>query len=401
MSNAAATIHIDTTRDPRVEPILKSKARFRIMHWGRGQRKTGYATLADLIKCVAGGPYFRGCIIGPTYEQAEETVYIAETFYPQLGIHYNAGKHYMNVLGGGIIYVRSTTHPDIIRGRQYDFVHVLEAAYIKDYDWQHVIRGTMIAKQAPAVIEGTPYSATWGGWYHTLCQRGDDPRDTEVEIFHSTPAQAPHLAAEEIETLRTSLPGRVFRQEILAEWLPGGGIVFEHIPIEDYELAKPSGGCVMGVDVAKIEDYTVLTVLDSKGRVCYFHRMNKMEYPKQVEFIAHWAKKFKAAVYLDATGVGQAILDMLNECYDNVIPITFTRESKRQLVENLVLAFEKQEIIIPACLETLVQELRGYAVKVRSTGLQYGAPPGLHDDCVMSLALAAWGSGQETREYVF
>jgi hypothetical protein len=74
-----------------------------------------------------------------------------------------------------------------------------------------------------------------------------------------------------------------------------------------------------------------------------------------------------------------------------------TNESKRQLIENLSIAFDKREITFPADLgdmygNVLQNELKAYTYELTSGGnVRYGAPEGLHDDAVTALALALWG----------
>jgi hypothetical protein len=51
---------------------------------------------------------------------------------------------------------------------------------------------------------------------------------------------------------------------------------------------------------------------------------------------------------------------------------------------------ENGQLTIPQVLE-LINELKLYGYKTTSSGnVQYGAPEGYHDDCVVALALAAW-----------
>lgn len=51
---------------------------------------------------------------------------------------------------------------------------------------------------------------------------------------------------------------------------------------------------------------------------------------------------------------------------------------------------ENQQISIPNIPE-LINELKLYGYKTTpSRNVQYGAPEGYHDDCVIALALAAW-----------
>lgn len=69
----------------------------------------------------------------------------------------------------------------------------------------------------------------------------------------------------------------------------------------------------------------------------------------------------------------------------------FTNTSKQQLIEHLAVLIEKQQIKFPD-IRVLVNELSSYEYELTRAGnVRYNAPSGLHDDCVIALALAAWG----------
>ena len=79
-------------------------------------------------------------------------------------------------------------------------------------------------------------------------------------------------------------------------------------------------------------------------------------------------------------------------------PFTTTHGSKMMVIDALALAFERAEIGLPD-VPWLIAELEAYEAARTPTGLvRYGAPDGLHDDGVMSLALAwhAATAGQVT-----
>ena len=51
---------------------------------------------------------------------------------------------------------------------------------------------------------------------------------------------------------------------------------------------------------------------------------------------------------------------------------------------------ENGQVTVPANSE-LINELKSNGYKISANGnVQYGAPEGYHDDCVVALALAAW-----------
>ena len=75
--------------------------------------------------------------------------------------------------------------------------------------------------------------------------------------------------------------------------------------------------------------------------------------------------------------------------------MTFTAETKTDLVRNLQVGVENGSLKIPTRgpFAVLVQELRDYEYKLLPSGrMTFSAPEGLHDDCVTALMLAYWGA---------
>jgi hypothetical protein len=80
-----------------------------------------------------------------------------------------------------------------------------------------------------------------------------------------------------------------------------------------------------------------------------------------------------------------------------VVPFNFgggAGKNKRALVEKLMVVLEQRLITFPKELDILLEELRAFTYETTDFGnIRYTAPDGLHDDCVMSLALAVFGLG--------
>ena len=94
----------------------------------------------------------------------------------------------------------------------------------------------------------------------------------------------------------------------------------------------------------------------------------------------------------DTTGRGEPVYESL--CKENirVEPYTFTNKSKAALIDNLAMMFEKREIVIPRpeLWPVGIDELEAFEYSVTDQGtVRTGAPGGMHDDCVIALALAA------------
>jgi len=132
-------------------------------------------------------------------------------------------------------------------------------------------------------------------------------------------------------------------------------------------------------------------VVDSKTRhVVAWDRFNQVDYTLQVMRLANLAKKYKASVLMDSTGVGDPILEQVRQAGINAEGYQFTNTSKQQLVEHLAVQLEQQRITFPHIPE-LIHELELYQYEMTRAGnVRYSAPQGYHDDCVMALGLACW-----------
>ena len=90
----------------------------------------------------------------------------------------------------------------------------------------------------------------------------------------------PYYDLNEIEDAKKTLPESIFRQEYEAEFIDDGGSVFENITqlstINEFIVNKRSGERYFaGLDLARQNDYTVLTIINQRKEVVYVYRANK------------------------------------------------------------------------------------------------------------------------------
>lgn len=147
---------------------------------------------------------------------------------------------------------------------------------------------------------------------------------------------------------------------------------------------------MIGCDVAKHTDWTVLIAMDAEtGRCFAMERFNHLDWPIQKERILAFARKYRGRVILDASGVGDPIFDDLKRVWPDIEGFKFTAHSKTELVQRLIVAVEQRKVSWPVGWDVLTNEMRRYEYAISpSGGISYNAPAGYHDDCVMSLALA-------------
>jgi hypothetical protein len=193
------------------------------------------------------------------------------------------------------------------------------------------------------------------------------------------------------------MPERIFMQEVMAEFIEDAGGIFRNIrqaaTATEQQAAIPGHQYVFGVDWGKHNDFTVITVIDvTLGAMAAMDRFNQIDYTLQSGRLKAMAAKFNpSSIIAESNAMGEPIIETLQRDGLPVQSFTTTNATKARIIEDLALAFENNTLAIlddPA----LTGELMAYeASRLPSGLLRYSAPSGIHDDCVMSLALANSG----------
>jgi hypothetical protein len=96
-------------------------------------------------------------------------------------------------------------------------------------------------------------------------------------------------------------------------------------------------------------------------------------------------------VFFDSTGVGDPPFEQLRKAGVPVRGYAFTNASKEALIDNLALKIEQGAVRLMD-IPAQTNELLAYQYELTpSRNVRMNAPEGMHDDCVIGLALAAWG----------
>jgi len=296
--------------------------------------------------------------------------------------------------GGGSVQVRSADNPDSLRGEGLDFVVLDECAFIKEDAWAHALRPALSDRQGKALFISTPAGRNW---FWRLWQRGNDSEQNEWHSWRFPTSANPFIPPTEIEAARRNLPDRIFRQEYLAEFIDDAGGVFRGVmaaaSAERQDEAVEGHEYVFGVDWGKHNDYTVITVLDTTDRaLAAMDRFNQVDYTLQLGRLKTLYERFRpTTIIAERNSMGEPLVEQLRREGLPVSAFLTTNASKAAAIEGLALALERGELrILPD--PVLVGELQAFEARRLPSGLlRYEAPAGVHDDCVMSLAMAWHG----------
>lgn len=370
--------------------IHASDRRFRTVCCGRRWGKT-LCLAAELLDRAGGEAAGDYGWIAPTYFIADRGVEalreIAGKFVTITGRN-PVQARFTGAHGDSRILFLSADNPESILGLGFNGIVVDEAARILQDTWTYTIRPTLAQTLGWATLISTPRGR---GWFFDMYTRGKDPNETDYASFHFPSNSNPFFPKEEWEEAERTLPRDVFRQEYQAEFLEDSAGVFRDIEnclVED--VAPPCPDVVIGCDLAKHTDYTVLIAMNRKTGGCLdMERFNQLDWPIQKERIVKFYNRHKGLFVMDATGIGDPIYDDLRNVIPSIQPVKLTNLSKAQIIQRLIVAIEQREISWPRRWEVLTDELKRYEYKMTEAGaITYNAPSGYHDDCVIALAMA-------------
>ncbi|HEX8965508.1 MAG TPA: hypothetical protein VF820_03705 [Patescibacteria group bacterium] len=312
--------------------------------------------------------------------------------------HWRKQQKILTILDSFIDF-RSVDNPQNIEGFGYDYAFLNEAGIIlrDEYLWQNAIRPMLWDYKCHTIAAGTPKGK---GVFHELYMRGLDPQQPDFASLTFTSFDNPYVPHDIIMEDIKSMPQRVVSQEIYAEFLDDTGVVFRGVKqIATLDPKNPpdvdfSHMYVIGCDLAKLVDYTVISVYDRTDNNQVFQmKFNSLEWPAIQSRIQHVSRKYNnALVILDSTGVGEPIYDQLSRLNVPVEPIHLTNELKKQIIEKISNWIELKLFRMFNDPDT-INEFNSftYDIAEKSGRIMYNAPVGFHDDIVIANALAVWG----------
>lgn len=302
----------------------------------------------------------------------------------------------LNFPNGSVLKFASAERPDLAEGFRYHRMVLNEAGIIlkKPYVWDNTLEPMTHPRDGrpnKTRLVGTPKGMNR---FHQLASI----ENPDWEHYHFTIYDCPLYSNEEAEQIKVGKPAEVWRQEYMAEFLQDAGMVFRNYSqcirdIPQIEKGIEGRSYIVGIDLAKHVDFTVICVLDSKTKeLVHFERFNQIDWTFQKNRIINiWNNFNHPKIILDSTGVGDPIYNELQAMGLYIEGFRFTSMSKAELIRELSITFDNVGVFINR-EEVLLNELAVFEYDVTPGGnLSYNAPSGMHDDCVIGLALAVWG----------
>ena len=368
--------------------------RFKVAVWHRRARKTTTA-IYEIVKqaFMRQGVYWH---IFPTYSEAKDAVWrdphmIFSMIPKQMILKKNDSELAITFVNGSILQLKGADNPDTLRGSGPVGIVLDEFATMKYEAWQ-VIEPILRANGGWAWFIGTPKGKNHLWEFY---QRGLQGHP-EWKSFYMQADKSGLFLPDQLEETKKSMTQKMFQQEMMCDWLDNEGTVFRSVReamISSVEGPKSQHLYVIGCDLAKVTDFTVLTVYDRiHNNQVYQERFQTIEWPFQKAKIAALSRLYNnALVKIDATGLGDPIADDLIRQGIPVDPFKISEQSKKELIEKLSIWIEQKKCTLLPLNETL-EEFDNFSYEIGITGkIRYQARQGFHDDIVLSHALAING----------
>jgi len=342
--------------------------------------------------CYCGSWFFR------SKRAFDECKVLLQPFIARRVVRVNEARLQLTTAGGGYLDFTSADNPMASFGSNYNRIVIDEASRCP----QAIYPAALTTISATNGRLRTAFNLELGSRNWAIAnllrvqRMSPEERARTGEDFLTFPSGGDGLVSPEIiELMRSQMPLPLWEALYLGKIPESDASLFRNLDriFTGAELEAPRENVryFLAADLARKQDWTVVTVISEDGQVVATDRFNQISWSLQVERVGLWYRTFRCVkVMVDASGVGDPIAEELEKAGMTVEPFVFTVPSRRALIEELVVACDNQEISIPASAKFQVykEELESMEYQLDGTTVRYAVPANMHDDAVMSLALA-------------
>jgi phage FluMu gp28-like protein len=377
--------------------VLKSPARFCVINWHRKGKKT----LMAINKLAMEAALVQGTYgyIAPTQKLALDIVWndvnmLARNLPPDVWNSRNKTEKFISFPNGSILYVRGSDEPDNLRGPNWRGVVFDEYSYMKETVF-NIVKPAIANNQGWAWFLSTPNGPND---FKAKADYAKTSGDKNWAYFEMAANQSGILTKQELEDERKTMPEAFWRQEYFCEFSSNALRVFsEPRKLIRKTLLPQHGKFQVGWDLAKSVDWTVGYAVDLTKKPYQVHLIDRWQGADwnltKARIESSYFRLNKPKGRIDSTGVGDPIFEDLSKTCRNLNGFKFTQESRKQLIDNLIIQMEQGNLFLPND-DGLMAELEAFRFMEQNSGgkkwFRAECPSSMTDDRVCALALACW-----------
>lgn len=242
---------------PKQAEIVKRRKRFNVVRSGRRFGKS-YLAFALALETMLSVPGSRVLYTTPSYKELQGRYKDAVKLFTPLGAQIKWGEIELN---GSTLTLTGIWRADGLRGNAYHRAILDEWAFCDNAQdaWELVVSPMLSDYKGDAYFFSTP-----NGKNHFSILDNFSKLREDWASFHYTSYDNPNIDTAEIDRQRDILPGLVFAQEMLAEYVDRGAAKIKRDWLK-IDNTKVCTAFYMGVDLAisqkETADYTAIVVI--------------------------------------------------------------------------------------------------------------------------------------------
>lgn len=341
---------------------------------------------------------FTAIVIVPTYQIARKQYKdIMKMIEPVPNLIESANSSYLEIefYNKSVIRYKSAESRDNLRGDTCNLLIFDEAAFIRletaleCFNFTNTTGGNI-------VITSTPKFKNDNCLFYKYWSAVDRKEKNCYRIDFCKYDTSALLSDERLEMYKKSLPTNIFKNEILGEFLELSNALWDITTVLKNNVLK-TDNMVGGLDFStgNNQDETALTIFNNQKEMYQLYHFADKTPTETVEFIVNILKQIPLKkLVVETNSIGNIYLDLLKKRINQsgiktqIIPFNTTNESKRRIIENMQLEIQNQTINLLDEYELKLQ-FASYEMQTTKTGkITYNGSTGVHDDIVMSTALA-------------
>ena len=372
----------------------KQFKRFTVLAIGRRFGKTFMALNLICTRAIEGK---RCAYIAPNYSMTTKFFKNCAKRLAPIVKSINSKDYLIELVTDGSIQMFSFASINTIRGNDFDFVVIDEAAFcdnLKD-EWDNAIRSVLIDRQGEALFLSTPNG--FNDFYTLFEKSKKDKQWASVQMpSHSNPFIPP----QELIDVKESLPSDAYDREILAQFNDSTASIFKRDWIQRVDEVPEDLVISFGVDLAISSktsgDFTVISVLGHHVQTNNYYILavyrSKLSFNQIITRIQEMADIWKPTVIaIESVAFQRVVSDTLLET--TTLPIVSVHPTVDKVSRAMPLAtrFEKGQVFVhdtSAIDPELYVELLAFPNK------------NVHDDTVDSVEMA-FSALSQTTPFVF
>lgn len=327
-------------------------------------------------------------VVEPTQAQSRRVFKQIEGCIPAAIKSANSTLLTMEFINGSELIFKSAEQREALRGFTVNGLLVIDEAAFISSDIINILYPLCDANNAPILFISTPLFQS--GEFYNLYVKGNEGNPNIRSFNWSKYDTSKYLSAEKLAFYKSTVSPLKFQSEYLGEFIAEGSYIFGDIFQCVGEMSdKPA--IYAGIDWATGNggDWTVCILMDEDKRVCGIKSFKNLDATEQIDQLVSLINGLPRlrTVQVELNSIGRVFYDHLRKRVNPYVKgFVTSNDSKRNIIETLITAFQKKEITIPNDPE-LIRELQHYSMEKTQKGYTYNGADGVNDDYCIALGL--------------